>query len=166
MSRSGYSDDHDNWDLIRWRGQVASATKGKRGQAFLRELLEALDAMPDKRLIKNDFQAADGCLCTLGVIGAKRGVDLKALDATHEDDGYGCDTHQVGEVFGIARQLAAEIMYENDDGEWRGRESPEERWKRMRAWVAGQIRVTPEEAGAVEVTALGEADATKCEGQS
>lgn len=25
MSRSGYSDDVENWQLIRWRGQVASA---------------------------------------------------------------------------------------------------------------------------------------------
>jgi hypothetical protein len=46
MSRSGYSDDHSEWDLIRWRGAVASAIRGKRGQAFLRELLVALDAMP------------------------------------------------------------------------------------------------------------------------
>ena len=38
MSRSGYSDDLDNWDLIRWRGQVSSAIRGKRGQGFLREL--------------------------------------------------------------------------------------------------------------------------------
>lgn len=45
MSRSGYNDySIDNWDLIRWRGQVASAIKGKRGQAFLRELIEALVA--------------------------------------------------------------------------------------------------------------------------
>jgi hypothetical protein len=37
MSRSGYSDDLENWSLIRWRGAVASAIRGRRGQAFLRE---------------------------------------------------------------------------------------------------------------------------------
>lgn len=30
MSRSGYNDDIDNWQMIKWRGQVASAVRGKR----------------------------------------------------------------------------------------------------------------------------------------
>lgn len=52
MSRSGYADwCDDNWAMIRWRGAVASAVRGKRGQAFLRELATTLDAMPEKRLI-------------------------------------------------------------------------------------------------------------------
>jgi hypothetical protein len=47
MSRSQYIDDcDDNWQLIRWRGMVASAIRGKRGQQFLKDLLAALDAMP------------------------------------------------------------------------------------------------------------------------
>ena len=31
MSRSGYEDGLEMWDLIRWRGAVASAIRGKRG---------------------------------------------------------------------------------------------------------------------------------------
>ena len=46
MSRSGYSDDYEPSNIAMWRGQVASAMRGKRGQAFLRELIEALDAFP------------------------------------------------------------------------------------------------------------------------
>lgn len=45
MSRSGYSEELDQWDLIRWRGQVASAIRGKRGQAFLRAMLAALSLL-------------------------------------------------------------------------------------------------------------------------
>ena len=46
MSRSGYSEDvDDNWDHIRWRGQVASAIKGKRGQRMLREMLGAREVV-------------------------------------------------------------------------------------------------------------------------
>jgi len=41
MSRSGYSDDCDVWALIRWRGAVKSAIRGARGQAMLRELIQA-----------------------------------------------------------------------------------------------------------------------------
>lgn len=50
MSRSGYSDDYDfdNWQLIRWRGAVNSAINGRRGQAFLKELLTAIEALPEK----------------------------------------------------------------------------------------------------------------------
>jgi hypothetical protein len=41
MSRSGYSDDCDGWALIRWRGAVNSAIKGRRGQQALREIVAA-----------------------------------------------------------------------------------------------------------------------------
>lgn len=127
MSRSGYSFDPDNWDLIRWRGAVNSAIRGSRGQAFLRDLLAALDAMPAKRLIANEF-SEHGEFCTLGVIGHARGIDLTQLDTE--------DTHGAAAQFGIARALVAEIMFMNDDGEWRRNESPEYRWVRMRRWVA------------------------------
>ena len=66
MSRSGYSDDCDTWPLICWRGAVASALRGKRGQQFLIELRDALDAMPEKRLIAEQLQDGTGCHCTLG----------------------------------------------------------------------------------------------------
>ena len=62
MSRSGYTDyddsDFANWNHIRWRGQVASATRGKRGQQFFRDLIAALDAMPTKVLITDDLYRA------------------------------------------------------------------------------------------------------------
>jgi len=55
VSRSGYSDDLDNWDLIKWRGQVASATRGKRGQKLLTDLLAALNAMSEHSLIAHEL---------------------------------------------------------------------------------------------------------------
>jgi hypothetical protein len=61
MSRSGYTDDVEySWRSIMWRGRVVSAIRGKRGQALLRDLLAALDAMPDKRLYPNNFATAEG----------------------------------------------------------------------------------------------------------
>ena len=60
MSRSDYnSDNYSEWSLIRWRGAVASATRGKRGQSFLRDLLASLDAMPVKRLISDELEDSD-----------------------------------------------------------------------------------------------------------
>lgn len=134
MSRSGYSDDCGGWDLICWRGAVKSALKGKRGQAFLVELADAMDAMPDKRLIADSLQA-DGELCTIGVIGAKRGIDMAVLDPD--------DREAVGEAFGISPAMASEIVFMNDEGSWQA-ETPEQRWQRMRTWVDSNIqRVTP-----------------------
>lgn len=128
MSRSGYSDDIDGWDLIRWRGAVASAMRGKRGQAFLREVLAALDALPEKKLIPNEFEA-DGAYCTLGAVGKARGLDMSALDP-YDDT--------TGDMFGIANAMAKEIMWFNDEASlWK--ETPEARWQRVRNWVASKI---------------------------
>lgn len=135
MSRSGYSDDgEDDLALGRWRGQVASAIRGSRGQAFLRELIEALDALPEKRLIANDLETG-GNVCAIGSVGVKRGVDMSKLDP---HDPYG-----IAGVFGIAHQLVQEIEYMNDEAFY-GR-SPEERWNFMRDWAASQIK--PENPG-------------------
>lgn len=143
MSRSGYSDDcDDDLALGRWRGQVASAIRGRRGQAFLKELLEALDAMPEKRLIANSFSET-GAYCTLGVIGAKRGAEMPVIE---DPDDYGDDDGMIardaGHALNIARQLAAEIMFLNDEcGPFLVEgETPEGRWLRMRTWVAMQIK--------------------------
>lgn len=128
MSRSGYDDDGDQWALIKWRGQVASAIRGKRGQAFLRELAEVLDAMPEQKLIADDL-VREGGVCALGAVGAKRGVEMENLDS-HDHRG-------LGGVFGIAHQLVAEIEFLNDDFVYT--ETPERRWQRMREWVASQL---------------------------
>lgn len=166
MSRSGYTDDFDD-PLAhgRWRQAVRRSIEGKRGQALLRELVEALDAMPDKRLYPGSFATADGEFCTLGVLGAKRGTKME--DLGDEDE---CDTYTVGQRFGIAPAMAAEIMYLNDEYSvdcWKWVEvefcgpvrphwpdygkhtrsvrvhndrHPQERWERMRAWAVKNLR--------------------------
>lgn len=130
MSRSGYSDGCDGWSLICWRGAVESALRGKRGQEFLKQLAESLDEMPVKRLISHDLEA-QGEFCTIGVLGAKRGVDMAKLDPN--------DREEVAGVFGIAPAMAAEIVFMNDEGSYIA-ETPEQRWTRMRKWVGEQLK--------------------------
>lgn len=168
MSRSGYTDEEDfPGQFALWRGRVASAIRGKRGQALLRDLLAALDAMPVKALAAESLVTADGEFCTLGVLGAQRGIDLAKLDPDDPD--------QVAEVFGIATCMAQEIVYQNDEavdedklvkveicGPMRGRQYspyrgwldeeherwvrmplagiPEKRWQYMRDWVAKNLK--------------------------
>jgi len=131
VSRAGYSDDgdFDQWSLIRWRGQVASAIRGSRGQAFLIELVEALDAMPEKRLVA-DVLEDGGNVCAIGSVGVRRGVDMSRLDPE--------DPEQIAATFGIAHQLVREIEWMNDEGSWN--DTPEKRWQRMRNWAESNLR--------------------------
>lgn len=146
MSRSGYHDDVDhNWYLICYRGAVASAIRGKRGQAFLKEMLAALDALPVKRLIQNDLVATDmvsfshwglvevESVCAIGAVGRARGIDMAGLDPD-EPEG-------VAAKFDIAEALAREIVWENDEagGYW-NKETPEARYRRVRSWVESKIK--------------------------
>lgn len=138
MSRAGYSDDWDgdNWELIRWRGAVARSIGGKRGQKLLRELRDALDAMPEKRLIAEDLVNEEGEVCALGCVGRVRGIDMKAIDPEDYD--------QVASAFGVAPALVREIENENDEFG----STPEARWVWMRKWVDRHIAKEPADAQA------------------
>jgi hypothetical protein len=133
MSRSGYSDDLDysEWQAIMYRGAVESARRGKRGQAFFKDLLAALDAMPEKRLVAEELETKDGQVCAIGALGKVRGVDMSKIDPE--------DPAQVSNAFNIAMSLVREIVYMNDEGTYRP-ETPEERFIRMRNWIAKQIK--------------------------
>jgi hypothetical protein len=157
MSRSGYSDDCDGWALIRWRGAVKQAINGARGQAMLRELVQALDALPEKRLASGSLVTAEGEYCTLGALGRARGMDMAPIDPE--------DREAVAKAFGVAEALAAEIMYLNDEEgpqeqisfncvvcgpmrpweshtqlRWRQNEQAgAARWSRMRAWAVAHL---------------------------
>lgn len=124
MSRSGYSDDGDQWDLIRWRGAVKAAIRGKRGQQTLREIAAALDALPQKELAAESLVTADGEYCTLGALGRARGIDMTPIDPE--------DRESVAQTFGIAGALAAEIMYLNDEAV--------DSWRHVEVEIVGPIR--------------------------
>lgn len=136
MSRSGYSDDLDSWALIRWRGAVKSACKGNRGQAFFKELLSVLDGIPGKVLAAETLEA-QGQFCTIGSVLHARGKPIP------NDDDVWAEPEILAEMLGISHAQTAEIIYMNDEGEWRRGETPEARWERMREWVKQQIIVEP-----------------------
>lgn len=126
MTKSGYTDDYEDTGLLNlYRQAVNRAIHGKRGQSFLRKLRDALDAMPTKRLIVDEIRNDSGDVCALGAV---------------DPHAKGYDADDLAQYFGIARSMAAEIVYLNDEADhWRQRETPEQRWTRMRAWVDKQI---------------------------
>lgn len=155
MSRSGYVDyNDDQWGSIKYRGQVASAIRGKRGQKLLRDLRDALDAMPDKRLITRALiedsapsfippsLAKDKApsVCALGSLGLQRGMEMRTLDPDDRD--------AIAEAFGVARQLICEIEYMNDEEFW-GDDSAQ-RWQFMREWVEQHISAEKSSVGRSE----------------
>lgn len=132
MSRSGYSCDGDieQWDLICWRGAVASAIKGVRGQAFLLEMHRAMKALPEPKLIAHELEE-HGAVCAIGAVGKARGVDMSGIDPE--------DRERVANVFGIAPALAAEIVFMNDEADRWSKETPEQRYARMLKWIEEQL---------------------------
>lgn len=135
MSRSGYSDDCDNLEL--WRATVDRAMKGKRGQKALQEIVEALDKMPEKKLIHESFTV--GGFCTLGVLAQHRNVDVSDLNPKEKDgEVWPVDRKTVSARLDIAPSMVAEIMFMNDEW-WGGPETPEERWSRMRQWAQSHL---------------------------
>lgn len=133
MGRSGYNEDCGGWSLIRWRGAVASAIRGARGQAFLMEMLKALDALPEKRLIASALVTAEGECCAMGSVALLRQLETKSVDAY--------DREAVADLMGIAEALAAEIAFVNDNDFAYNEETPEQRFARVRSWVADSIKV-------------------------
>ena len=132
MSRSGYTDEFDdNWPYIRYRGAVNSAMRGKRGQAFLRELVAALDALPTTELGAHDLITEKGEVCALGAVAWMRGMDLCVIDPDNVE--------AVSAEFGIAEAMAREIVFENDDDFGWG-ETPFKRFHRMRRWAVSNIK--------------------------
>lgn len=149
MSRSGYVDDYgcDNqWDLIRWRGAVNSAITGARGQAFLREMLEALDALPRPRLIAKRLDDGYQGVCGLGAVGWKRGVDMSRIE--YNDDDHDSHVGGICATFGIPNALARELIWINDDAGYN--DSDEERFNRVRRWLVWQIKDLKQEAAAID----------------
>lgn len=130
MSRSGYSDEGDNLGL--WRHAVERALRGKRGQAFLREMAAALDAMPTKELVAEEVVRDSEHVCALGSVALARKLDVSNLDIYDGED--------MGQAFGISRAMAQEIAYMNDEWVRPGRETNAERWTRMRKWVDENTR--------------------------
>lgn len=139
MSRSGYTDDCEHLEL--YRATVERALHGKRGQAFLLEMAAALDAMPIKELIAGELINEHGKCCAIGAVCKARSLDVSRV--------VYYDPDAVADVIGVAPAMAAEIAYENDEGDepfWRvglRPEEPAERWLRMRTWVTQNLRQNP-----------------------
>lgn len=134
-----------------WEQALTRSVNGKKGQAALRDLRDALLALPEKKLIEGRLADDQGCVCTVGALALKRRVDagekredvlasLVALVPWYEDEyGSGPDdewgaqevTLEVGKEIGLSLTMAVALAGGNDDR----RETPEERYERILRYV-------------------------------
>lgn len=155
----------------RWQGQLMSQIRGKKGQAFLRELLASLEAIPDKRLTEGAI-AKDGCVCALGAVALKRRTDagesrdavladLASINVDVDDidhDGGDTVTGWAERELATPELLAIQIPWVNDDGGRRyigydaeqrkhnyAEITPEERWARMVRWTKRNLGMATDE---------------------
>lgn len=126
------------WAL--WEKNLRRNFSGKPGQAILRELREALLALPEKRLIQTRLADEQGNVCTLGALAAYRAADRTAelveLAELIEEEGDFIDeweaqeqTLAVARGMGVKTPMAVELAYINDDGPHE--ETPEARYERV-----------------------------------
>lgn len=168
MSRSSYSDDFGEdfpGQLELFRANVERSMRGKAGQARLRELREALLALPVKALHDGIF--AEGTrerpvVCALGAWALQQvgGDPAKAAPLAGPSPEEDEATAGALGAHGWPRLVVLDTIFKNDDTryvyetfegppqrwhtyDWpmrRGRrETPAERYTRVLAWVESQI---------------------------
>ena len=137
------------------------ALAGKRGKQALADLKAALEALPEKRLIERALCTVGGAekrpelaeldldqpegVCAVGAYvwwqKVKQGKDpmqaFEELDTLPDSDGDIWDTVEAGKSAGLARVLAWELAYTND--ETYGGLSPEDRYEKFMAWIDKQL---------------------------
>ena len=136
MSRSNYSHEWTN-EMNLYRATVDRSINGKRGQAFLKRLIKALEAMPTKELHADIFAKPDGACCAMGAVALYEGHDIeKDYDPNVQDD-----SNYAYEKLNISQSMAAEIAFVNDyEGYFKENERPAIKWKRMYAWAKDRLK--------------------------
>lgn len=151
--RIGYSEDEDypgQFEL--WQANCRRSLQGKAGQASLRELEQALLALPKKRLIANRLKDADGEVCALGALAEYKGREIPVSDADDfsEWEDFG-EMEDFGVQLGVPRLVAWKVVELNDvviDGRYDYSKSPrgeyvpcipEERYEKVLAWVRKRL---------------------------
>jgi hypothetical protein len=92
-----------------WDANMERIYCGKRGQKVLRELIAALLALPERRLVADVIQKPEtGEVCAIGALAKYRGIDPGEFEDS--DDG----TIELGEKLGLGFMLSWQIGAEND----------------------------------------------------
>jgi hypothetical protein len=130
--RINYTDDED----FAGQGELRQANcerslRGKQGQEELRELREALLALPEKRLICGLLANDEGGVCAVGAYAKRKGLDLSKYDPEDETDFVGIEA-------GMPKLVAWKVVEMNDIQF--DHLTAEQRYERMLVWVESKLK--------------------------
>lgn len=145
------------WGL--WEGARKQAFSSRRGQLNLRRLRDALIALPEPKLLSTRLADHTGAVCAMGALYVQtkieQGIEREVAVAQIADigveveagDGEVTDWLDTGEIerqtidiggsLGLTTVMAVDIAWQND---FRSKETPEERYERVLAWLNTVIR--------------------------
>lgn len=142
MSRLDYGDGDSYWEP--WMdgqqaGALRSATRGKRGQRFLRDLIEALDALPVPELAVGALEDEEtGCCCAFGAVRRHRGAENVPLgfDPTRED----MPPDSLAQPFDVSQTLAWAVVQANEESSTSNTpDARRRRFKEVRRWAVAKL---------------------------
>jgi hypothetical protein len=145
MTRLYYDDDDsDPSQEGLAAGALCSAIRGKRGQRFIRDLVQALDALPLPELAAGALEDEEtGCCCAFGAVRRFRGADAVPLWFHPMEEDMTPDN--LAEPFNVSETLAWAVVQANEDGMTGNDESTRRRrWKQVRYWAVRQLIPTTE----------------------
>lgn len=140
-----------------WEQALFRAVNGRRGQQILRELEQALLALPEKQLIEGRLSDGKG-VCAVGAYVTHKRVEAgeprdevlamlkrRAELADGDLDGWQAEEETIlqAEATGMQLTLAVSVASLNDEYY---PVTPEQRYERVLEWV--QKRIIPEEVAA------------------
>jgi hypothetical protein len=139
MTRLYCDDDSDPSQEGLITGAWRSAIRGRRGQQFLGDLVQALDALPLPELAAGALEDEEtGCCCAFGAVRRLRGVDAVPLwfDPTEEDIAPG----NLAKPFNVSETFAWAVVQANED-EMIGNDEKTRRlrWKQVRDWAVRHL---------------------------
>jgi hypothetical protein len=137
-------EDFNNQSLL-WEANQERCIRGKKGQAALRELEAALLALPQKRLITDELENAQGDVCAIGALARFKGKENPMIGDSFGDPEdsltIGVDeieraTIALAQELGVPRLAALAVVRENDEDDYYPvTVTPERRYERMLKWV-------------------------------
>lgn len=146
-----YMDAEQQARVNLWRGNLHRQIRSKRGQAFLKELLAAIEVLPDKRLASGVIAKPDGPVCSLGAMALARRIasgedprlvldELSSIIVDDSDERWKGEEIEewAKQELACPSHLAWEIPFVNDYGSFHS-ETPESRYERMVAWTRAKI---------------------------
>lgn len=127
-----------------WQENSRRAFASERGQKALRELRDALAALPRRRLLggqfadifeQDDESIIVGDVCAIGALAKFKGMEFTSHHGTEDFDGF--ETAAIGKKLGMSYVMAYDIAYRND--EIYDSLGASERWWTMYGWLTAKI---------------------------